>query len=58
MREPGYYWVKRGGHWIVAEWAPIEYWYVPGVNHGLPNDKWLEEIDERRIVRKEPADGR
>ena len=49
MREPGYYWCKLGGEWIIAKWYG-KYW-------GTINDiaEWedtlFEEIDENQIKR-------
>lgn len=47
-REPGYYWVRDDGEWLIAEWRKGQWssrnWYSC-------DDSWLDEIDERRIVR-------
>ena len=67
MREPGFYWVKYGNRWQIAEciaWWPI----ISDGTHGL---RWLlvgkkrerterefDEIDERRIVREDGEENR
>lgn len=58
MREPGYYWVKLAKH------LDFQIAYFDGVSWAFTRDnRWraessIAEIDERRIVREEPANGR
>lgn len=53
MRNSGFYWVKRCGDWIVAEWnQPLGYWYIAGCGYGFDNGHLIDQIDERRIVRE------
>jgi hypothetical protein len=61
MREPGYYWVKYKGKWMIANWddqypEPGEsgYWNLVQTITDV-NDNSFDEIDERRIVRDEPV---
>lgn len=52
-REPGFYWVRSGKTWMVAEWdARYGRWDVCFDNECYP-DTAFSEIDERRIVRSE-----
>lgn len=50
-RERGFYWVKDGEAWIVAEWQgdELEYWYVTGDECSHP-DGWFEEIREIKLT--------
>ena len=48
-REPGFYWVKWDGLWMVAEYAQGD-WYLTQ-RFSILNDIDLEEIDERKIER-------
>ena len=50
MRESGFYWVKYGGDWIVAEWY-VNYWLITGEEHPI----YVSEMGEtgERIERKE-----
>lgn len=58
MRESGYYWVKTAPH------LDFQVAYFDGTAWAFPRDsRWraersIHEIDERRIVREEPSDGR
>ncbi len=57
-REPGFYWVRDGGGWSVAEWRCFAFantvdafpikpeWYVPGNECGFQDDEF-DEIGER-----------
>lgn len=56
MREPGYYWVREGREWETARWTGYSWWAVCS-EEPCADDYW-SEIDERRIVREEPSDGR
>ena len=52
-REPGYYWCKYNGEWIIARW----YEYMTNafewdVFDKIMCDSDFEEIDERRIERE------
>ena len=48
-REPGYYFVKVQGTWIVAVWVEGS-WGVPFSEH-LYSDNYFEEIDPKPIKR-------
>lgn len=49
-REPGYYRIEYNGVWRIAEWTPIEYWYLTGVGHGIrPDNKFITSIDNERL---------
>jgi hypothetical protein len=56
MREPGFYWVKYKGEWVVAQWfehtEKVQSWYIINNDYEL-GDQHFEEIDERRITREE-----
>lgn len=55
-RKEGFYWVRRGLSWIIAEWdADMEWWRISGNEHIFYYNDFTE-IDERRITR-EPKDG-
>jgi hypothetical protein len=45
-RQPGYYWVKADGKWIVAEFYDNRWWHT-GMDYHVPEPP---EIDERRII--------
>jgi hypothetical protein len=49
-RENGYYWVKDGDEWEVAEWWENG-WYFVGQERSF-SDNMLDEIDEIKIIRK------
>lgn len=51
MRTAGYYWVRTGEHWFIAEWDGFG--FLPTKGGGI-NERDLTEIDERRIVRELP----
>ena len=51
MREAGFYWVKRWGEWLPAEWN-AKWWSLPGTDECFW-DRELDEIDDRRIERPE-----
>lgn len=51
-REEGYYWVKYGGKWTVAEWTSMNKWYITGAEEVI-NEDVFNEIDERLIIRDE-----
>ena len=50
-RESGFYWVRRGAEWVVAEWDEIGDgtfgWFVTGYEC----DVGAVEVDERRLER-------
>lgn len=50
MREPGYYWVKYTGEWIICEWLDPDWYFINAI--GTSDDSAFEEIDERRIERQ------
>jgi len=55
MREPGYYWVKFRGRWIISEWHKFEgagssLFFLPLISYGH-DEKSMDEIDERKIER-------
>ena len=57
-REPGYYWCKYNGEWIIARW----YEYMTNafewdVFDKIMCDSDFEEIDERRIERNGSVNG-
>lgn len=53
-REPGYYWVKYGGDWIIARYCVVGYWMSPDFNDKMYHeDSDFEQIDERRIERQQ-----
>lgn len=50
MREEGYYWVKYGGLWIVAQWQlSNRLWWVCGYEYSV-SETDFEEIDEKRLT--------
>ena len=51
-REPGFYWVRGGGTWVVAQWSGYSWWVT--TTDCLTYDNDWDEIDERRITREEP----
>lgn len=55
MREPGYYWVRYFGDWVVSEWNG-EHWLITGSGLLSRSDEDMDEIDERRIERPSPSD--
>ena len=68
-REPGFYWVKYAGEWLVCEWDGY-FWTLPGqLNYDrdlyfwtLPRqlnyDTDLDAIHETRLMPPENADSR
>ena len=50
-REDGFYHIKHGDQWIIAEYVDGE-WYIPTFTFGI-YDKSIKEIDERKITRSE-----
>lgn len=60
-REPGFYWIKLDGEWLVGRCCDFDSyagpeWSIPG--YGCPMlDFQLDEIDEERIVRKVTNEG-
>jgi hypothetical protein len=51
MREPGYYWVKNDGKWIIALWVNDGHYTEWEIGDRIEQDSDFEEIDERRITR-------
>jgi len=52
-REEGYYWVRKYGRWMPAEWVLTNkrcYWNIMGLEYFF-DDSEFEEIDENRIIR-------
>lgn len=45
-REPGFYWVKYAGEWLVCEWDGY-FWTLPGQ---LNYDRDLDAIHETRLL--------
>ena len=57
-REPGFYWVKFQGHWKIKQWTkPIcgDGFFVESNGDFCASECFMEEIDERQIVREEPS---
>jgi hypothetical protein len=53
MREDGFYHVRYGDEWQVAEWlSALNSWIVTGSISEISESTW-SEIDERRITRGE-----
>ena len=50
-REDGFYHIKHGDQWIIAEYVDGE-WYRAPFSLGI-FDKAIQEIDERKITRGE-----
>ncbi len=55
MRNPGYYWVKFRGNWLIAEWHKFggsvsALFFLPLISWGH-DEKSMDEIDERKIER-------
>lgn len=51
-REEGYYWVKNGDVWIIAQWTIINKygsWSVCG-NENEYSTNHFDKIDERKII--------
>ena len=48
-REEGYYWIRVGNEWSIAQFIDNEWWLV--ADDGGWSDKVFDEIDERRIER-------
>jgi len=57
-RQPGYYWVKYKGNWIVAEWLLNSWWPSCAESDQSWSDDYFDEIDERRIEREPVIYGR
>jgi hypothetical protein len=53
MRQPGYYWVKYTGEWIICEWLEPDWYFINAT--GTTDDTAFDEIDERRIDRSDPG---
>ena len=53
MRIEGYYWVKYGVEWIIAEWYELHDQFQWKYNWQTLHDIDFEEIDERRIIRNQ-----
>jgi hypothetical protein len=53
MRETGYYWVKRKGQWVIAQWS-VGYLHVWNLFNSSRDfsDRDFDEIDEHRIERQ------
>lgn len=55
MREGGWYWIKFEGFWKIAKWVNAlngEGFFVESNGEFLGCESFIEEIDERRIVRE------
>jgi len=51
MRQPGYYWVKYKGEWIIANFTKNDGWYT--IENGVQKiDNYFDEIDEHQITRE------
>ena len=50
MREDGWYHIKLGNSWIIAEFKDGG-WHIPTFGYEI-YDKIVQQIDERRIVRE------
>lgn len=48
--EDGFYWVRRGSSWFVAEYEYGSFW-LSSVQREYA-EHWFDEIDPRRIVRE------
>lgn len=50
LRNPGYYWVRFQGGWIIAEWVnqPAQYWQITGSDRMLYDDDF-SDISEKTI---------
>ncbi len=44
-REPGFYWVRYRGNWMVAEWA-CDVWFFAGRDDDADESE-LEEVGQR-----------
>lgn len=57
-RKFGFYWVRIDSEWLVAEYqdndGEVWCWCIPG-EMSLVEESRLAEIDERQVVRSEPA---
>lgn len=50
-RKDGYYWVKDGNAWVIAEWeSDNERWALSATSGGFIDDDF-SEIDETQIIR-------
>jgi hypothetical protein len=46
VREPGFYWVRDGGAWAVAEWSGAR-WWLTGAGCCFIGDDTFTEIGPR-----------
>lgn len=52
MRESGYYWVRFGNEWLIAQFGgKFKIWFIFGRDDYF-TDSRFDEIDERHIVRE------
>lgn len=55
-REGGWYWIKFEGKWQIAKWVNAlngDGFFVESNGVFLGDESFIDEIDERRIVRSE-----
>ncbi len=50
-RQAGFYWVRKGFSWFIAEYVCNELWKRIDM-HGFCHSGTFDEIDERRITRE------
>ena len=58
-REPGWYWVKFHGYWKINRWVNAlngDCFFVESNGDFSVSESFMDEIDERRIVREEPTE--
>lgn len=49
QREPGYYWVRHQGHYLIAEFHPRDAWFFIGTGLEYLSEQldWIDEPENR-----------